>query len=74
MAKMKKELVLTNEEIDTLTKANIVLEKILKVLDTEEACLGEGVRYPDILDEIYQDIENCFIEQAEMPIFFTQNT
>ena len=60
MAKMKKELVLTNEEIDALTKADLVLEKIIKVLVTEEDYLGEGISYPDILDEIYQDIESCF--------------
>lgn len=75
MAKIKKELLLTLEETDALTKANLVLEKIIKVLDTEEDYLGEGITYPDILDEIYRNIESCFyIKQAKMPIFFIQNT
>lgn len=62
MAKMKKELVLTNEEIDTLVKANFVLEKILRILDIEDDILlnGGAIEYPDILDEVYQNIENCF--------------
>lgn len=60
MAKMKKELVLTNEEIDTLTQANLVLEKIVKRLDIEEDYLGEGIEYPDILNKIYRNMENCF--------------
>lgn len=62
MARMRKELVLTEEEIDALTKADLVLEKIIDTLGFEEASLGKDVRYPDILDEIYQDIENCFTE------------
>ena len=62
MARMRKELVLTEEEIDALTKADLVLEKIINTLVFEEASLGKDVRYPDILDEIYQDIENCFTE------------
>ncbi len=62
MAKMKRELVLTEEEIDALTKADLVLEKIIDTLGFEEVSLGKDVRYPDILDEIYQDIENCFTE------------
>ena len=61
MAKMKRELILTNEETDALIKAELVLEKILKVLDAEEDYLGEGIKYPNILDKIYQDIESCFI-------------
>lgn len=71
MAKIKKELILTLEEIDALTNANLVLEKIVKRLDIEEDYLGEGIEYPDILNKIYRNMENCFyIEQAEMPIFF----
>lgn len=53
---------MTEEEIDALTKADLVLEKIIDTLGFEEVSLGKDVRYPDILDEIYQDIENCFTE------------
>lgn len=62
MAKIKKELILTNEEIDTLTKANLVLEKILKALDAEDGIfLGHGdIEYPNILDEVYRSIDSCF--------------
>lgn len=61
MAKFKRELVLTNEEIDALTKADLVLEKILKVIDAEDGILLDGdIKYPGILDEIYQDIGHCF--------------
>lgn len=62
MAKIKKELILTNEEIDTLTKANLVLEKIIKELDVKDGIfLGCGdIGYPNILDEVYQSIDSCF--------------
>lgn len=60
MAKIKKALILTLEETDTLTKANLVLEKIVERLEIEEDYLGEGIEYPNILNKIYQNIENCF--------------
>ncbi len=62
MAKMKRELELTIEETDTLTKASIVLVKILKVLDSEDGMLlGSGdIEYPDILNEMYQNVNDCF--------------
>lgn len=62
MAKMKRELELTIEEKDTLTKASIVLVKILKVLDSEDGMLlGSGdIEYPDILNEMYQNVNDCF--------------
>lgn len=60
MAKMKKELILTNEEIDALTKAENVLVKIVEVLDVDGDYLNKDIRYPDILKKIYLDIENCY--------------
>lgn len=70
MAKIKEVIEITKEEKEILEKADDILTSITLALGEKHL---NDFNYPSILDRMSITF-NALTKQAEMPIFFTQNT
>lgn len=68
MVKVKKMIEISEDSMETLIDALDILRAIVNELGNDY--LDNTFNYPDILDDIKEALDDIYIKQAEMPIFF----